>query len=137
MFYNNDLYHQLLGHKPKVISLEEEPVAVMNAEGNFIACAKRVFDTGNFLATGISRKLVKRLNLKSNIDYTKTMSYEGVGGGDDGSQTCHPINIIVKIRDMTFPVKAAYGVTPEKIDLLIGRVDIIRELWKNGFTLGE
>lgn len=99
-----------------------------------------IIDTGNKVATSISGNLVTRLNLDSNIDYTETEAYNGVGTGTDGNRIsgkAYTIMINVKIRHMTFSVKALYDVTPENIDLLIGMPDIITKLLRNGFTLGE
>jgi len=135
-----DLYHLLLEYKPKVISVEEEMVEIMNAEGNYVNCPGVVtFDTGNSLATAISGELVKNLNLEDTIDETKKRPYTGVARGDDGkpiSKLCSTILINIKIRKRKFPVRALYGVPADGTDLLIG-MDIIKQLFDEDFTLGK
>lgn len=139
MFCNIGLYHLFLGYKAKEISIDKEPVAVMNSEGQYISCPQMMIDTGDKVATCISGNLVTQLGLDSNIDYDKKIPYETVGGGDDRqpiSKEANSIEINVKIRNMTFRVRALYDVTAKKIDVIIG-MDIIDQLFEKGFTLGK
>ena len=139
MFTNIDLYHSFLGYKPKVISVDEEPVAIMNSEGVFVTCQRVLFDTGNRAATGISRELVKSLDLENKIDHTKTRSADGVGRGIDGQPIRMEFSLVkikIKIRGMVFPVKALYDAPIDNTDLLIG-MDIIDSLFDEKFTLGK
>ena len=135
-----DLYHLLLEYSPKVISVEDEIVEIMNAQGSYVYCPGVVtFDTGNSLATAISGQLVEFLELKDGIDDTNKICYTGVGRDDDGEpikKLCSTIKITIKIRKRKFSVRALYGVPAENTDLLIG-MDIIRQLYKEGFTLGK
>lgn len=123
-----------------MISLEEEPVKIMKADGTFIDCPGVVmFDTGNDLATSISGKLVAKINLEDRIDYKDTREYAVVGRDDNGNPIkgeCNTIRIHIKIREMKFPVKALYDVIDEETDLLIG-MDVTNKLFEEGFTLGK
>ena len=122
-----------------MISVEEEPVAIMNSEGDFVACPRVLLDTGNRAATGISDELVKRLNLEDKIDHTKTVYSVSVRGDDDGQpirMKSSTVKIKIKIRGMVFPVKALYDVPIDNTDLLIG-TDIIDSLFDENFTLGK
>lgn len=139
MICNIGLYHLFLGYKAKEISIEKEPVAVMNSEGKYISCPPKMIDTGDKVATCISGNLVTKLGLDSNIDYDKKIPYEPVRGGDDKlpiSMEGNSIEINVKIRNMTFRVRALYDVKAKNIDLIIG-MDIIDQLFEKGFTLGK
>lgn len=135
-----DLYHLLLGYKPKVISAEDEMVEIMNADRNYVDCPGVVtFDTGNCGGTAISRELVKKLNLEDTIDHENKVRYRGVARDDDDKQIsnlCSTIKINIKIRKNKFPVRALYGVPAEGTDLLIG-MDIIKKLFDEDFTLGK
>jgi len=130
----------VLRYKPKVISVEEEMVEIMNAEGNYVKCQEvATIDTGNTLATGISEELVEKLNLEDRIDHTNKTCYSGVVKGDDGepiSKLCSTIPINIKIRKMKFSVEALYGVPRKHTGLLIG-MDIIKKLFDEEFTLGN
>lgn len=141
----------LLGYKPKVISVEEEMVEIMNADGNYVNCPGMVtFDTGNCGRTAISRKLVKELNLEDKIDHENKVRYWGVARDDEDKQIsnlCSTIELLyiilwstieinIKIRKKEFPVSALYGVPAEGTDLLIG-MDIIKQLFDEDFTLGK
>lgn len=130
----------ILRYKPKVISVEEEMVEIMNAEGNYVNCPGVVtFDTGNCGGTAISRKLVKELNLEDTIDHENKVRYWGVARDDDDKQIsnlCSTIEINIKIREKEYPVRALYGVPAEGTDLLIG-MDKIKELFDEDFTLGK
>ncbi|KAK2547073.1 hypothetical protein P5673_033166 [Acropora cervicornis] len=111
----------------------------MNSEGKYISCPQRMIDTGDKVATCISGNLVTELGLDSNIDYDKKIPYEPVRGGDDRqpiSKEGNSIVINVKIRNMTFRVRALYDVKAKDIDLIIG-MDIIDQLFEKGFTLGK
>ena len=109
-----------------MISVEEEPVEIMNAKGIFVYCPGVVtFDTGNDIATAISGKLVKKLNLEDRIDHTnKTV----VARGNPFSKLCSTIKINIKICQSKFSVEALYGILPENTDLSIG-MGIINELF--------
>ena len=135
-----DVYHLLLGYKPKVISVEEEMVEIMNADGYYVNRPGVVtFDTGNCVRTAISRELVKELNLEDTIDHENKVRYRGVARDDDDKQIsnlCSTIEINIKIRKKKYPVQALYGVPAEGTDLLIG-MDIIKQLFDEGFTLGK
>jgi len=130
----------ILRYKPKVISVEEEMVEIMNADGNYVNCPGEVtFDTGNCGGTAISRELVKELNLEDTIDHENKVRCWGVARDDDDKQIsnlCSTIKINIKIRKKPFPVRALYGVPAEGTDLLIG-MDIIKELFDEDFTLGK
>lgn len=122
-----------------MISVEEEPVEIMNGKGNFVVCPAVLFDTGNSVATGISSELVTRLNLQERIDHTDKRRYFGVGRDEDGNQIereCSTIWVTIKIREMKFHVKALYGIPAKNTDLLIG-MDIIDSLFEENFTLGK
>ena len=113
---------------------------IMNADGEFVHCSGVVFDTGNEAGTGISGALVTALNLDDKTDIKKRKSFFGVGKDHKGNpikRKCNTIMIEVEIRHKRFPVKALVGVpVGEDTHLLIG-LDIIRELEKEGFTLGK
>ena len=123
-----------------MISVEDEPVEIMNAGGMFIDCPRVVtFDTGNSIATAISKELVKELNLEDRIDDKNKRRYTGVVRDDDGkpiSKLCSTIKISIKIRRRKFNVEALYNVTAENTGLLIG-MDIIDQLFDQEFTLGK
>ena len=122
-----------------MISVDEEPVTIMNSEGDFVACPGVLFDTGNRAATGISGKLVKRLNLEDKVDHKNTVSSLSVGrdhAGQPISMESSTVKIKIKIRGMVFPVKALYDVPVDDTDLLIG-MDIIDSLFDENFTLGK
>lgn len=123
-----------------MISIEDEPLKIKNAEGNFVDCPLDVtFDTGNSVATGISVKLVRLLNLEGKIDYTQAVPVVGVGRDEDGNPItnfCHTVKIEIKIREMVFTVNALYDIPVENTHLLIG-MDIIDPLFAENFTLGK
>lgn len=130
----------ILRYNPKVISVEEEPLKIKNAEGNFVDCPGVVtFDTGNSVATGISGELVKWLNLQGNIDSTQAVPFVGVGRDEDGNPItnfCSTVKISIEIREMVFTVNALYDIPVENTHLLIG-MDIIDPLFAENFTLGK
>ena len=120
-------------YKPKVISIDEEPVKIKNADKKFIQVPGMVtLDTGNDAATGISRKLLEKLNLEDKIDYSKKRKFMVAGGS---SIECNRVHITLKIRDMKFPTNALVGALAPKTDLLIG-MEIISKLNDENFTLG-
>lgn len=123
-----------------MISVEEEPLKIRNAEGNFVDCPGVVtFDTGNSVATGISSELVRWLNLEGNIDDTQAIPVVGVvrdGDGNSISNSCRTVKIEIKIRQKVYPVNALYDIPAENTDLLIG-MDIINPLFAENFTLGK
>ena len=122
-----------------MISVEEELVEIMNANGDFVVCPGVLFDTGNSVATGISGELVTSLNLQEGIDHTDKRRYFGVGGDEDGNQIereCSTIWVTIKIREIKFAIKALYGIPAKNTDLLIG-MDIIDSLFNENFTLGK
>lgn len=129
----------LLRYKPKVISLKEEPVEIMKADGTFIDCLCRKFDTGNDAAACISGEMVAKLDLEDRIDYEDIRGYRVVGtdaNGNPNGGECYTIEIHIKIRGMVFPVKALYDVNDGEHDLLID-MDVIGQLFDKGFTLGK
>lgn len=136
LFTNIDLYHSLLGYKPTVISIENEPVAIMNSEGDFVACPEVEFDTGNRVLTGISGKCVEKLGLEDKIDHTEKVPCLTVG--KSGCRTrieFSTVEIQIEIRGMVFTLKALYDVSVDK-DLLIG-MDVIDSLFDGNYTLGK
>jgi len=123
----------ILKYKPKVISIDEEPVKIKNADKKFIQVPGMVtLDTGNDAATGISRKLLEELNLEDKIDYSKKRKFMVAGGS---SIECNRVHITLKIRGMKFPTNALVGALAPKTDLLIG-MEIISKLNDENFTLG-
>lgn len=127
----------LLRYKPKVISLEEEAVEIMKADGTFIDCLCRMFDTGDDAAVCITGEMVAKLGLEDRIDYKDKRSYHVVNAnGNPNEGECFTIKIHIKIRGMVFPVKAFYDVKDEEHDLLID-TDIMGRLFGKGFTLGK
>lgn len=120
-----------------MISLEEEAVEIMKADGTFIDCLYRMFDTGDDVAVCITGEMVAKLGLEDRIDYKDKRSYHVVNAnGNPNEGECFTIKIHIKIRGMVFPVKALYDVKDEEHDLLID-TDIIGRLFDKGFTLGK
>lgn len=120
-----------------MISLEEEPVEIMKADGTFIDCLCRSFDTGNDAAACITGEMVAKLGLEDRIDYEDKRGYRVVNvNGNLNEGESYTIKIHIKIRGMVFPVKALYDVKDGDHDLLID-TDIIGELFDKGFTLGK
>lgn len=130
----------ILRYNPKVISVEEEPLKIKNAEGNFVDCPGVVtFDTGNTVATGISGELVRLLNLEGEIDDTQEVPFVGVGRDGDGNpitNVCNTVKIEIAIRGEVHHVDALYDIPAQNTDLLIG-MDIINPLFAENFTLGK
>ena len=117
--------------KPKVISIDDEPVKIKNREGEVILVPGSVkFDTGNDVATAISRRLLEELGLEP--DQSKKIRVTGVGG----DMECFRVEISLRIRRRMFKVSALVGAVAGDTDLLIGN-DIITELDKLNFSFGQ
>lgn len=117
--------------KPKVISIDDEPVKIKNGEGNVILVPGSVkFDTGNDVATAISHCLLEELGLEP--DQSKKIRVTGVGG----DMECFRVEIALRIRRRAFKVSALVGAVAGDTDLLIGK-DIITELDKLNFSFGQ
>lgn len=118
-------------YKPKVISTDEEPVKIMNRDGNMIFVPGSVkFDTGNDAATAISHGLMDKLHLKT--DRSKRISVTGIGGH---VLDCCRVKICLLIRKRVFKVDALVGAVAPQTDLLIGN-EIIEQLAKENFSIG-
>lgn len=89
-----------------------------------------LFDTGNEVATGISRELLLKLNLQP--DPSKKRKVKLAGGGSGQFETVE-INLI--IRGYHFKVCALIDAVAEGTDLLVG-MDIIQRLFDSGYTIG-
>lgn len=90
-----------------------------------------LFDTGNELATGISRKLLLKLNLKPDPNKKR----EGaLAGGRSAQFETAEIELI--IRGHHFKVNALVGATAKDTDLLVGYEDVIKTLYGLGYTIG-
>lgn len=130
----------ILRYKPNVISIDDEPVEIKNNDGFFVQCPEFVtFDTGNTCATGISYRLVKKLNLEKKINHTKMIQFITAGSdimGNPNSSECGTVKIFLRIRQMEFEVMALVGAPVPNTDLLIG-MDIIEKLTDENFTLGK
>ncbi|XP_068755954.1 uncharacterized protein [Montipora capricornis] len=130
----------ILKYKPKVISIDEEPVRIKNADGIFVLCPGVVtFDSGNTLATSISNELLNILKLEDKIDHTKRVRYSAAGSDANGNPN-HGVSsrvwINLKIRKRVFPVFALVDAAVKNVDLLIG-MDVVRDLNDENFTLGK
>ena len=88
------------------------------------------FDTGNDVATAISRRLLEELGLEP--DQSKKIRVTGVGG----DMECFRVEISLRIRRRMFKVSALVGAVAGDTDLLIGN-DIITELDKLNFSFGQ
>ena len=88
------------------------------------------FDTGNDVATAISRRLLEELGLEP--DQSKRIRVTGVGG----DMECFRVEISLRIRRRMFKVSALVGAVAGDTDLLIGN-DIITELDKLNFSFGQ
>ena len=123
-----------------MISIDEEPVKIKNADGVFVLCPGVVtFDTGNTVATSISNELVNILKLEDKIDHTKRLRYTAAGRDANGNPN-HGVSsrvwIDLKIRRRVFPVFALVNAAVKNVDLLIG-MDVISKLNDENFTLGK
>ena len=88
------------------------------------------FDTGNDVATAISRRLLEELGLEP--DQSKKIRVTGVGG----DMECFRVEISLRIRRRMFKVSALVGAVAGDTDLLIGN-DIITELGNLNFSFGQ
>ena len=88
------------------------------------------FDTGNDVATAISRRLLEELGLEP--DQSKKIHVTGVGG----DMECFRVEISLRIRRRMFKVSALVGAVAGDTDLLIGN-DIITELGNLNFSFGQ
>ncbi|PFX12452.1 hypothetical protein AWC38_SpisGene23591 [Stylophora pistillata] len=124
----------ILRYKPLVISRDEEPVQIKNGCGKVIPvsrCHCVLFDTGNDAATGISRELLLELNLQP---YRNKKREVKLAGGRLGQFEMVEIELV--IRGHHFNVCALIDAPAEGTDLLVG-MDIIRQLYDLGYTIGE
>ena len=122
------------GYKAFIISRDEEPVQIQNACGKVIPVpghCRVLFDTGNEVATSISRELLLELNLQPVP--SKKMKVKLVGRGSGQFETVE-INLI--IRGCSFKVSALIDAGAEGTDLLVG-MDIIQKLFDSGYTIGD
>lgn len=127
-----DHFRFCLGHKAKVISIDDEPVKIKDQHGNMIRVPGSVkFDSGNNAGTAISDRLVDNLGLKP--DYSKMKHVTGAGGT---VLRCSMVKITVIIRKRICTCHALVGVPAPGTDLLIG-MDIIERLNDEGYTLGK
>ena len=121
------------GYKPFIISRDEELVDMQKACGEVIPVPEHwrvLFDTGNEVATSISRKCLLELNLQP--DPSKKRKVKLAGGGSGQFETVE-INLI--IRGYHFKVCALIDAVAEGTDLLVG-MDIIQKLFDSGYTIG-
>ena len=122
------------GYKPFIISRDEELVDIQKACGEVIPVPEHwrvLFDTGNEVATGISRRCLLELNLQP--DPSKKRKVKLAGGGSGQFETVE-INLI--IRGYPFKVCALVDAVAEGTDLLVG-MDIIKKLFDSGYTIGD
>ena len=122
------------GYKPFIISRDEEPVQIQNACGEVIPVPghyRVLFDTGNEVATSISRKCLLELNLQP--DPSKKRKVKLAGGGSGQFET---VDIELIIRGYHFKVCALIDAVAEGTDLLVG-MDIIQKLFNSGYTIGD
>lgn len=122
----------IIRYKAKVISIDDEPVKIMNVDGNChqLVSGSVKFDTGNDAATAVSEKLVNDLGLKPNLCKRRKVT---LAGGHDMS--CGSVEIIIVIRGFEFSVNALVGAVGLNTDLLVG-MDVIQSLCEKNFTLG-
>ena len=90
-----------------------------------------LFDTGNEVATSISREPQLELNLQPVLN--KKMKVKIAGGGSGQFET---VNIDLIIRGYHFKVCALIDAVAEGTDLLMG-MDIIKKLFDSGYTIGD
>ena len=117
------------GYKPFIISIDEEPVDIMNASGSWIRQSV-CFDTGNKEAACISEKLLQKLGLK--VDWEDTVLVHLAGA----KKRFPEVKVELKIRQHHFEGLALVGAVPEGFHLLIG-MKIIKELIDLGYTIGN
>ena len=116
-----------------MISITEEPVEIQHGNGTWTLVPGEVlFDTGNEMATGISEKLVDKLDLQPDRSKQRKVV---TGGGKEFP--CSRVAIEIKIRGHTFKVdNALVGAPAPNTDLLIGK-DVIDQLIDRKYTFGE
>ena len=116
-----------------MISISEEPVEIRHGDGTWMTVPGEVlFDTGNELATGISEKLVDKLDLQPDRRKPRNVV---VGGGHE--LHCSRVAIKIKVRGDTYKVNnALVGAPAPNTDLLIGK-DVIDKLIDRKYTFGE
>lgn len=122
------------GYKPFIISRDEELVDIQKACGEVIPVPEHwrvLFDTGNEVATSISRKFLLELNLQP--DPSKKRKVKVAGGGSGQFET---VDIELIIRGYHFKVRALIDAVAEGTDLLVG-MDIIQKLFNSGYTIGD
>lgn len=114
-----------------MISIDEEPVKIKNADGKCVLVKKVKFDTGNDGGTAISSGLLQRLGLEP--DRSKKSRMVGIGG----TVECFTVKISLYIRKHPFKVNALVDALAPGTDLLIGN-DIMEKLDKeNNYTIGQ
>ena len=122
------------GYKPFIISRDEEPVQIQNACGKVIPVpghCRVLFDTGNEVATSISRELLLELNLQPVLNKKMKVKLAGRGSGQ-----FEEVEIKLIIRGYPFKVWALVDAVAEGTDLLVG-MDIIQKLFDSGYTIGD
>lgn len=113
-----------------MISIDEEPVKIRNADGKRVLVKNVKFDTGNDGGTAISNDLV--LNLGLEPDRSKKFRVVGIGG----TVECFKVKISLYIRRCPFKLNALVGAIAPGTDLLIGN-DIMEMLDKENYTIGQ
>ena len=118
---------------PTVISTTEELVEIRHGNGTWtLVPGKVLFDTGNKGATGISKKLVDKLNLQPDM---KKLVDRVTGGGK--VLRCGRVAIEIKVRGHHFKVdNASVGAPTPSTDLLIGK-DVNDQLISRKYTFGK
>ncbi|CAH3112614.1 unnamed protein product [Pocillopora meandrina] len=121
-------------YKPLVISRDEEPVEMRNEFGEVIPVPghwRVLFDTGNEVATGISRELLLKLNLQPDPNKKRKAKLAGRRSGQ-----FETIQIVLAIRGYQFSVCALVDAPAKGTDLLVG-MDVIQQLFDLGYTIGD
>ena len=90
-----------------------------------------LFDTGNEVATGISRELLLKLNLQPDPNKKRKAKLAGRRSGQ-----FETIQIVLAIRGYQFSVCALVDVPAKGTDLLVG-MDVIQQLFDLGYTIGD
>ena len=122
------------GYKAFIISRDEEPAQIQNACGKVIPVPghyRVLFDTGNEVATSISRELLLELNLQPVLNKETKVKLAGRGSGQ-----FEEVEIKLIIRGYPFKVWALVDAAAEGTDLLVG-MDIIQKLFDSGYTIGD
>ena len=117
-----------------MISITEEPVEIQHGNGTWTLVPGEVlFDTGNEMATGISEKLVDKLDLQPD----RSKQRKVVTGGGKELHCGRVVIEIVKVRGHKFKVdNVLVGAPAPDTDLLI-RKDVIDQLIDRKYTFGE